>query len=269
MGCGSIGSRRAKILAGLGLGVELYDVDERRAFDLLTAIGGVAHVGTPLGTALELSKPEAVVVCTPAEGRLGVVDEILRNCPGLRGLYVEKPLALDAAHARAIAHLARRVPVTMGACNMRFDVRLGPVGPDGAWESAVLCMGQAARHWSPTHQPLPMALDSIHELDLAAWLLGPIRNVAGQSTLDWADLLTAHSAAYAHIHLDRKLDPPQRYLEVTGGPMSYRAELWPPDPQMYLREMAYFVRHVEEGRDTWNPLAEAAEVTAAALEVCA
>lgn len=263
VGCGSIGTRRARIIKQLGHEVWLYDREHERALELSKELGVVASVR------LDCAKA-AVVLCTPPDERLATVHELLRGQAGdeLRGLYVEKPLALDAAHARAMAHLAGVLPTTMGACNMRFDTRLGGIGPDGAWEALVLCMGQASRYWSANHRPLPMVLDSVHELDLAAWLLGPIVSIEGQSTLEWADVLTGHSAGYAHIHLDRKLDPPSRYLEVLGGSERRREELWPPDPHMYHREMEHFMACVERGVESCNPLEEAAEVTARALEVC-
>ena len=45
------------------------------------------------------------------------------------------------------------------------------------------------------------------------------------------------------------------------------ANLWPPDPEMYRREMEHFLECVTNETDSMNPLAQAADVLGWALEV--
>lgn len=280
VGCGSIGSRRAKILAELGHDVRIWD----RREDVMMGLAreGPHHmlVCKSLEVALEVEGgPEAVLICTPPEAHLEGALEAA-TAYGVRGLYVEKPLTLDLDELPAFSTIGRPmiwstgpVPkdwskplVTMGACNMRFDERASQL--DGIFpESGFFTMGQAARHWSRGHFPLPMLLDSIHELDLATWLFGPIVRIEGTQSRDYADVLVTHKDGVSHISLNRVADPPYRGIRLHVGEQCYETDLWPPDMEMYRREMEHFMDCVETGEETMNPLREAAETTKRALEV--
>lgn len=250
-GHGSIGSRRAGILRDMGHDVTTVDPDPASGADrsdLPPDMGGL----------------DAVLVCTPPETHLAVAREALEH--DIRGLYVEKPLALtDEGWDEVVEECERRGIVTMGACNLRFDGRLGVLvgylGDEIAGaETVEFMMRQHWKHWSPQHEPVSIILDSIHELDLAVHLRGPIVRILGHSSKDQAFVVATHdSGRVSVLTLDRMTDPPDRCIWIGAAyhSESYRVGLWPPDEGMYEREMRHFMRCVERGNPTCNPLASA------------
>jgi hypothetical protein len=145
--------------------------------------------------------------------------------------------------------------------------RTGLAGTEGSPKFARFIMGQAARFWSPDHKPLSLILDSIHELDLAAHLLGPITSIRGRSTELACEVHTHHpDGSYAVVSMNRTADPPVRIAVVTT-PDDERAIRLRTDDDMYTRELQYFLQHVAKGEQTFNPLTNAAAVCRAALEV--
>lgn len=261
MGCGSIGSRRAKILFDMG-DEEVWVTDNvREKADFL------AEYNDGIGV-WDGEEVDSVLVCTPPDDHVtSVIDAVGM---GIRGLYVEKPIALTAWDLDKIEAAAREVPVTMGACNLRFmadgmKIDMGPA----AWTAR---MGQHSKYWSPNHRPISMALDSIHDIDLLEHKAGRITRIIGTSYLNDANLKTVHeNGSVGHVFLDRTADPPVRFLKVSGlgadgWPLDARWELWPPDPEMYVREMQHWVACVREGVPTCNPLDSAIRLTRMVLE---
>lgn len=272
VGCGSIGGRRAQILADMGCELVLCDVEvpalDRLVFKLVA--DGVV-VATNAWQALDKHDPDIVLVCTPPGTHLQLAT-LAATRTHVRGLFVEKPLALSPHDLVQFQQgiFDRASMVTMGACNMRFDERHPPSFK--SVDTLFLVMGQASHLWSPNHQPLPMLLDSIHELDMARWMMGPIVNVtwgAAPHTADRCDLLITHKGdRVTHIHLNRKLNPAHRTAVLFRGHEREVVGLWPPDPLMYRREMEHFLTCVREGRPrSCNSLYEAAGLTQWALEV--
>ena len=244
VGCGSIGTRRAEILTELG-----HDV---RGLDPSPHAWGPAPAD---GWA------DVVLICTPPEVRLPSIVSVIAS-HNLKGIFVEKPLALTEGEAYGIVGVTDVIPVTMGACNMRFDhLAMGVTPP----RSVVYAqMGQHSSYWSPGHQKISMLLDSIHELDLLYWLGGPITAIHGWSNLYEAQVVTEHEGGVrGGLHLDRRSSPPVRYLASDGEVTS----LWPPDPDMYRREMEHFIDAVECMEPSCNPLNDAAHVLTRALKV--
>ena len=279
VGCGSIGSRRARILAEMGHEIKVWDTNQSAAVRLvgesqgaMTAILSTSQGSTQMALqpsewpSTSNAQPEVVLVCTPPETHLDLAANAL--AAEVRGLYVEKPLALSLGEVNAFAVLSQGGAVTMGACNLRFDERLEGVLTEPLPSQGVFLMAQAAQHWSPGHRPLPMLLDSIHELDLARWILGPITRITGRQTLDYADVEVEHGHRKSLVSLNRRIEPPQRYAELIWPDWGHRTHtLWPPDPEMYRREMEHFMACVEKGEQTCNPLSQAAETCRWALEV--
>lgn len=267
IGCGSIGSRRAKILAEMGHEVYGMDEDVAKAGE---ATGGKIVTVDELAEN-KLGEWDAILVCTPPVGRMELLNHVVHAAPvgRLKGLFVEKPLEVDPVALNTIVdHLiVPWVPVTMGACNMRFDERLSPL-PDWVKDSEVVDfrMGQAAKHWSAGHQKVSLILDDIHELDLALWLRGEPSEVQGYSEEDSSQLKLTQEHGISWVTLDRITTPPVRLIASMRGDCP-RINLWPPDPDMYRREMEHFLECVKEGKPTCNPLAQAAETLKWALEV--
>ena len=259
VGAGSIGARRARIIRALGHNVLVSDSDEARACALAAEVDGV--VREPNVDA------DLALVCTPPATHAAVVNSL--ELGSLAGLYVEKPLALNLDDVNDIEELAKLVPVTMGACNLRFMTPCPPpIAKNGKGVRWTATMGQHAKHWSPEHQPVSMILDSIHDLDLLQWYAGPIRQIVGLSRLDMADAATEHvGGGHGRIRLDRTTDPPVRTLTAHRADFDWSCDLWPPDPEMYDREMHYLLDRTLNETTAMNPLSEAAAVCRWALEV--
>ena len=261
IGCGSIGTRRARLLAEMGHEVHGMDAEPVRAAN---ATGG--HAVDPIQAWSLVVPYDAVFICTPVGVRVDLVAEAVKA--GVRGLFIEKPVAVDVDTAEAMLEaLDHTGIITMGACNMRFDRRLEVVGRRTP-TTLLFDMGQHHSHWSANHEPITLMLDDIHELDLARFLGGPIEGIEGWSTIRRADALVRHkNGARSHIHLNRIADPPHRSVTSYEGHDRIVADLWPTDPEMYRREMQHFLECVEHNRPTINPLTQAAETLGWALEV--
>ena len=255
IGCGSIGTRRARLLAEMGHDVVGVDTDPGRV-EALSAYGvESAEYGDGMDVAL---------ICTPVGVRLDPIRYAI--AAGVRGLFIEKPVAMEMTTAKAMLEtLDDTGIITMGACNFRFDPRLKAIGEP---TTLVLEMGQNWRYWSDLHQPVTLMMDDIHELDLAHHLAGPIVGVSGCSTLRRADALVKHAnGSRSHIHLNRVSDPPHRTVTSYEGHGRIVASLWPTDPEVYRLEMEHFLACVEDVSPTCNPLASAVETLGWALEV--
>lgn len=258
-GCGSIGARRAKILAAMGHELLLYDSRPEPARELAKELGG-KHALRPT------ERADLALVCTPPETHAVVVESL--DLDVLAGLYVEKPLGMTYRQLSRLREAAARVPVTMAACNLRFALkgRFEPMPrPSETWDAY---MGQAAHYWSPTHKPVSMVLDSIHELDLLGAVAGRITSMAGWSTLTEAEVYTQHEGgAVGRARLNRTEDPPERWIKRDAPGMYWKQDLWPPDPEMYEREMQHLCVRVLAGEQTVNPIAEAADLTEQAIRI--
>ena len=279
IGAGSIGTRRARILAGMGHEVHGYDpawstkgAKGGSITDWCVATGAVSGASFLSGD----TAYDAALICTPPDsGRPEQIQRCLSM--GVRGLFVEKPLALDVSDVDEVLSMGLvshdrigplMATVTMGACNLRFVGGVSGLRKiKKPWRLAAFRMGQHRKHWSAAHRPISMILDSIHELDLAVHLNGPIESIRGYSETDVAEVSVHHEGGgLSHLHLDRVTDPPVRSVTITRKGDRDFLRLMTNDG-MYEREMAHFIGCVEAGMQTCNPLRQAAEVCARALEV--
>lgn len=267
VGCGSIGARRARLLKEMNGGHELYFYDQNRfkALELANSLGG--HVASQNGIRGDY---EVVLICTPPDSGRPEQIEAAHN-RALRGLYVEKPLALERSDLDEIGYdLKRRItkPVTMGACNLRFVGGLSALRKlKRPWQLLSLTMRQHEKYWNPQHQKCSMILDSIHELDLAVWLNGRIESIRGWSNLGASEVsLHQVDGGLTHIFMDRKGDPPRRRVEIRNG-ADYTSVDVKVDDNVYRREMQHFMQCVESGTPSCNPLHEVVELNLRALEV--
>ena len=280
VGCGSIGRRRAKILLGQGHAVTVYDTSDDAAMLACANLSAAGNVDAlAAGAAWPRASYDVALICTPPDsGRPEQIQQYLGM--GVRGLFVEKPLALGLSDVDEIANTFPYderalvdgdvviAPITMGACNLRFCGGVSGLAKiRRPWRLARFTMRQAAKHWSPTHRPISLILDSIHELDLAVHLQGPIESIRGYSELDAAEVSVHHEdGGLSHIFLDRVTSPPVREVQVIRKG-DYDSLAIQTKDSMYEREMEHFMECVEKGVPTCNPLREAAEICARALEV--
>jgi predicted dehydrogenase len=248
-----------------------------------------------------------VVIATPTFLHLQQAIEVA-SC-GF-DLFIEKPLSHTSTGISELLRLVeQRSVVSMVGCNMRFHpgpskVReLLQLGKLGRIVSARIHAGSYLPGWRPnTDYRTNYAaqeetgggciLDCIHEIDLARWYLGDVREVlcaAGHlssleiATEDVAALVCRHtSGALSEIHLDYVQRTYERGCQIAGENGSvfwdfrekqvrwYDAALdawtvyaqpatWQLN-QMYLDEMGHFLDCVRKRNTTALPVSEAAAV---------
>lgn len=183
-GLGRIGTRHAENLAGRVPGARLTRLLDARA-------GAAASLGARLGVPacasyaelLDANDVDAVVIATPAP-----THEEMATLAAVAGRHVfcEKPLAPDPQTAQRIVDAARSAGVTLQVgFQIRFDPDFAALAPRvHAGELGRLQMFSARlRDMQP---PSPEYLrtsaglfvdGTIHLLDLAGWLAGPITGI--------------------------------------------------------------------------------------------
>ena len=248
VGAGSMGSRHVRCLAAAGAEVLLTDPDEGRARAVAAEVGPavrtVVHAdGVPPGAG---ALDGAVVASPTAHHRdqaLALLDEVPR-------ILVEKPLALDAATAGALAEHRDRVAV---AYNLRWHapvartVELVRDGAAGRPSALRLWFGSWLPDWRPQvdHRTTYSArsdlgggvlLDAIHELDLLVWLCGPgphqvvgsVVDRLGPLEIDVEDtvmaLVRTDAGIAAEITLDLLARRYRRGMEITGDDATVRLD---------------------------------------------
>jgi predicted dehydrogenase len=184
VGCGPRGREHARALQAVA-GVTLVGVAEvsppRRA-------DAVAELGVPgfptLPDLLARIRPAIVVLATPVDGRLAVVEALGRDS-GVRALALEKPMARDLAEARRILDLceAAGVRVVVG-----HQLRLCP---EFVALKETIDAGDIGRPTALSGWCYGNLLDQgPHLLDMARWLAGsrPALWVMSQQCADRAAL---------------------------------------------------------------------------------
>jgi predicted dehydrogenase len=225
VGGGSIGARHLRNLAASGDVVRALvepDSGRREALCAETGVEGFAQ----LEAGLDWS-PRLVVVATPSHLHLTqALASARRGCD----LFIEKPLAhTNEGLDELAAEVEARALVTLVGCNMRFHP--GPArvhtlireGRIGRALTARLYAGSYLPGWRPgqdytrSYSARPETgggclLDFVHEIDLARWYMGPVREVfcladhvsaLAISSEDVAALICRHaSGSISEIHLD-------------------------------------------------------------------
>ncbi|MCL4553235.1 MAG: Gfo/Idh/MocA family oxidoreductase [Candidatus Marsarchaeota archaeon] len=298
LGCGSIGRRHLQNLLALGH-------KDLIAFDPIVSIrnGVRRELGVRCPTTLNgLWKlhPEVVLVTAPSNLHTELALAAVRHdCH----IFIEKPLS-HALHGLDIlcSEVDRRNLVAMVACNMRFHpgpalvktlVNKGTVGRIIAARIQASSYLPSWRPWqdytrsySASSEWGGILLDSIHEMDLALWFLGPANLVAaaslpassiGLDTDGLAEIILRHdSGVLTSLHVSfvqrdyRRCcqiigtegtiywDFADRLVRVYGDNGQIKTSY--PDPenwevnQMYLDELDHFLSAVRAGLQTVNPI---------------
>ena len=236
VGCGSIGRRHAANAAGLAE-VGLLDAEPGRAAGLAEEIAAQAF--PDLDAALAWG-PQAAVVAAPNDQHLPLARRLVEA--GLH-LLIEKPISHSLEGVAPLLEQAelRGCRLYVG-CNMRYHP--GPATLRAALPEIGRPLFARAHfgHYLPNMRPdrdyreLYCAqrargggtiLDSIHELDYLAWLLGPVEQVscaAGRlsdleiDVEDYAGITLRHeSAACSEVHLDYLQRFKRRGCEIVGS----------------------------------------------------
>ena len=269
MGAGSIGTRRARILAEMGHEVSVTDLDHDKALVAASQHENIRAVSGGQGRGLAV---DLVMICTPPDsGRAGQVHDALKWLP--RAIFIEKPIALDEDTVyRVMDALAGEDVFTHGACNLRYCPEVATIR-DMDIRFLTLRMGQHSSYWSKNHKPCTLALDSIHELDLACYIMGKADQVHGISTNDYARLNVAHVgdplsipvSSSSTLVLDRVTSPPVRWVEyITEAGVLGRVNLTTGD-EMYRREMEHMIVRIEGRGAPLNSVLDAGRLCIEAL----
>jgi predicted dehydrogenase len=305
IGGGSIGKRHLANLKMLGvqqLGLVETDLARQQAIAAELSVRAFADVEAGMEW-----QPDFVVIATPTNLHLEHGLRVVRD--GVN-VFLEKPLCHSAAGISEFAALVEsKKVVSMVGCNMRFhpgparvkqlltEERIGRV------LFAKLHTGSYLPQWRPSTDYRTnyaareetgggCILDCVHEIDLARWYLGDVREVlcmAGHissleiATEDVAAIVCRHmSGAISEIHLDYVQQTYERGCQIVGEHGSIfwdftqkqvrwfdgatgewttfsQPDVWEVN-QMYLDEMKHFIDAVASRRPTTLPIPEAVAV---------
>ncbi|MCE5325939.1 MAG: Gfo/Idh/MocA family oxidoreductase [Planctomycetaceae bacterium] len=308
VGVGSIGSRHLGNLAALGHRVWAVDTSAAQLEKVRSQAVGTF---TSLDEALRQIKPEAAFICTFSNAHVAPALQLaMAGCH----LFIEKPLSvtLDGIASLAAAAAQHRL-VTMVGCNMRFHPAVAaihktltenPAFAKPLW--AGIEFGYSLKIAKPNYQDSYMArrslggnliFDVIHELDYAAWMLGPARSVMARrgivsdmkiDTEDHVDMMIRFaSGAAGVIHMDYLQHGYSRRCKIvaeggtivwdfaagTLGTITAQNPQWTWQDlkldiyynQMYLDEAKYFMDAAAAKRPTFNDIAAATDTLKLAL----
>jgi predicted dehydrogenase len=131
---------------------------------------------------LEQEKPDGVVICVAADFHARTAIELMEA--GYH-VYTEKAPALDLAQCRQMLQMQRR---TGKVCMTAFKKRFAPaymkaknvINSDDFGQPALLTITRTSGHWGGTEDTINTYLreNSIHVVDLAAYLFGPVKRVS-------------------------------------------------------------------------------------------
>lgn len=256
IGCGSIGARRARLLAAMG-----HDVD---GIDGCPARAACATFGRGVTWRKVLDQPhDAAFICTPAETHVPLALDCLRA--GVRAVFIEKPLAPTLDGLDELERAAEGHPVMVG-CNMRFAY--GDVPRPTSW--LVAAQSKPLATWRPgaeqAYRANGLLLEAgVHELDLAYWLAGPGKVVGAEwQGPDTCTVKLEHEGgALSNVYVSwAEGAPTVRWLRTDATPAAIVPDT---SDAMYVAEMRHFLGCVETGARPCNMLADARHVLGWAL----
>jgi predicted dehydrogenase len=235
VGCGSIGKRHARVLAGMGVeDIRACDTDTEQVRQLIRETPVVRDMGS-FESGL-LTKPDAVFILTPPKLHIGMALQALdAGCH----VFIEKPLADDAS---GIDDLERKAvesnrQVMVGLC-FRFHegmIRAKETldsGRIGRIISIRALMGEHLPTVRPDYRALfssqySGAFDLVHDIDLALWytnevpdkiysVYGTFSDIGIQAPDTVEILMSFAGGKTASVHLDFFQIPRRRQLELIG-----------------------------------------------------
>jgi predicted dehydrogenase len=240
VGTGSIGTRHARNLLGLGHEVLGWDAHPYRLDEARRAVPGLQPM-IGIGPALA-ERPDAVLVCTTPASHVAVARQAVEaGCH----VFVEKPVAHVSDEVPALLDAARRAGrLIVVGFNLRFlpslrrvkalidAERIGRVYAARAYFGFYLPDWRVGRDYRENYavsvaQGGGALLDLIHELDYVGWLFGEATELccaAGHvsslvgDTEDLAEVTMRFSSGLvAQIHVDYLRRVYRRDLEVIGA----------------------------------------------------
>lgn len=302
VGGGSIGLRHLnnlRLLRAGPLAIVEPDAKRRSAASSRGDIEGFASLSEGLDW-----DPNFVVIATPSSMH---VDQALEAAKRGCHLFIEKPLSIsDKSLSELQNEIDKKNLISLVGCNMRFHPGPSKIktilgqGEFGKVLFARIHTGSYLPSWRP-EQDYRMSysansslgggclLDCIHEIDLAIWYLGGVKEVYCRaehiSSLemdveDVAFLLLKHSnESLSEVHLDYVQRTYERGCQIAGEQGSLfwdfneglvrwydsHKNQWKvfPQPkdwqlnQMYMDEMSHFLRCLKSGEKSVLPVSEA------------
>jgi predicted dehydrogenase len=239
VGSGPAGRRHVEVVRTLGHEAAVA----RRASQPVDVLGG--ELGVPVFAGLDAARewgPEAVIVATVPSAHAEAAEWGLRSA---LPVLVEKPLADDAATARALAERAGGGRLVVGY-NLRFHpaMRAIEAAVRGGRLGALLAVrAEVGSHLPLWHDELDYRVGSAarkelgggalltlsHELDLVLWIGGPAALAAGARARvsdleldveDVAEVVLRHeSGALSSVHvdlIDRAYNRQSRWIGSAG-----------------------------------------------------
>ncbi|MBI1812281.1 Gfo/Idh/MocA family oxidoreductase [Candidatus Peregrinibacteria bacterium] len=186
LGGGSIGTRHARNILGMGVGdVTVFEPDEERRATVkrLLDVQAIADEDE----AFAVSKPDIVFVCSPTALH---VPQALRAVETGAHVFIEKPLSntMDGV-AELREKTMQKQRVVMVGCNMRFhpgpsavrelltEESIGIPLASRISDGGYLPLWRPQQDYRKSYSASPTQggaiLDCIHEIDLALWYFGP------------------------------------------------------------------------------------------------
>jgi len=157
------------------------DLDEERAIHI-ARLYGIERSYTDYRLMLEQEKPDGVMICVGADFHARTAVELL---DADYHVYTEKAPALDLEQCRAMLHAQRR---SGKVCMTAFKKRFAPayvkakavIEREDFGQPALLTITRTSGHWREGEDSVNTYLreNSIHVVDLAAYLFGPVKRVA-------------------------------------------------------------------------------------------
>ncbi len=295
IGCGSAGSRHSRNLVELGHTPLLYDASREKAARAASEVGTDVEVLADLQALFDAGLDACIVASPTHLHARHALEALTRSIPVL----IEKPLATSTYEAKAVVDAAAssRIPVMVGY-NLRFLTATRRAKEElvsdriGKPVAAAFRFGYDLRLWRPSTDYRTtysgdrrtgggVLLEASHELDLAAWLLGPASAVTARVARtgilegdfdDLAFVVVEHEGGALASHFLDMLSPTyRRGFEIVGesgrvswdwgtGVLSTEApraggaqagrttEQIPADlGRSYVAEVAYFLDCVEKG----------------------
>lgn len=289
VGAGSLSTRRIYPYLGAAAAqlVGVCDLDREKAERHARRFGG--RVYTDLAAMLDAEQPDGLIICTGPEGHAALAPVGMRH--GIP-VYTEKPPALTAADALAVARVSRETGVLCttafkkryAVCYERARQWLGGFAPDDHYSLSVDYASAQYANDRPTRRFL---FDfAIHALDLVGYLFGDVAEVfAFSKGADaYAVSLRFASGAVGALNLNdgRSFAIPTEEVEITvrGGNFmtihnssvwriteNNRCSEWREPPTFtsagdsgndtgHLAELTDFVAALREGRSTRSNIFE-------------
>jgi predicted dehydrogenase len=235
IGCGSIGRRHAVNAAEIA-SVGIADTNIEKAREIADSIGGEAF--SNVQSAMDW-KPHAAVIAIPTQLHIKIAGELIEKAIPI---LIEKPISHSQDGVEEFLIRAKSLgALVFVSCNMRFHA--GPA----TLKSVLPTIGEPLflrahyGNYLPSMRPDQdyrnlyaakkehgggVILDSIHEIDYAAWLMGNVSSVsccAGKlsdldiDVEDYAALVLQHeNGTKTEIHLDYLQQVKRRGCEIVG-----------------------------------------------------